>query len=160
MIQIYICILFTLLRRHNGHGSVSNHQPHDCLLSRLFRRRSKKASTLHFTGLCAGNSPGPGEFPAQMASNVENVSIWWRCHDTLRLLDEISVVFILLHKKHMHVVFAIWVNSIEQNILLLCLTKKSPTVVTWFDLLQIWHAYFQETVCGILKFELVMTENK
>ena len=26
-----------------------------------------------------GNSPGNGEFPAQMASNAENVSIWW-CH--------------------------------------------------------------------------------
>ena len=29
--------------------------------------------------LC-GNSPGTGEFPAQMASNVENGSIWWRHH--------------------------------------------------------------------------------
>ena len=27
-----------------------------------------------------GNSPGTGEFPAQMASNAENVSIWWRHH--------------------------------------------------------------------------------
>ena len=25
-----------------------------------------------------GNSPGTGEFPAQMASYAENVSIWWR----------------------------------------------------------------------------------
>ena len=24
----------------------------------------------------------PGEFPAQMASNAENVSIWWRNHET------------------------------------------------------------------------------
>ena len=23
-----------------------------------------------------------GEFPAQMASNAENVSIWWRHHET------------------------------------------------------------------------------
>ena len=30
------------------------------------------------TGLWARNSPGTGEFPAQMASNAENVSIWWR----------------------------------------------------------------------------------
>ena len=28
--------------------------------------------------LCAGNSPVTGEFPAQKASNAENVSIWWR----------------------------------------------------------------------------------
>ena len=65
----------TLRWRHNGHDSVSNHQPHDCLLNRLFRRRSKKTSKLRATGLCAGNSRGTGEFPAQMASNAENVSI-------------------------------------------------------------------------------------
>ena len=66
--------------RHNEHHSVSNHQPHDCSLNRLFRRRSKKTSKLRVTGLCAGNSPVSGEFPAQKASNAENVSIWWRHH--------------------------------------------------------------------------------
>ena len=66
--------------RHNGRDSVSNHQSHDCLLNRLFRRRSKKTSKLRVTGLCVGNSPGTGEFPAQMASNAENVSIWCRHH--------------------------------------------------------------------------------
>ena len=55
-------------------------QPHHCLLNRLFGCRSKKTSKLRVTGLCAGNSPGTGEFPAQMASNAENVSIWWRHH--------------------------------------------------------------------------------
>ena len=35
---------------------------------------------LHVTGLCVGNSPGTGEFPAQMASYAENVSNWWRHH--------------------------------------------------------------------------------
>ena len=69
-----------LLWHHNGHDGISYHQPHDCLLNRLFRRRSKKTSKLRVTGLCAGNSPGTGEFPTQMASNVENVSIWWRNH--------------------------------------------------------------------------------
>ena len=49
--------------RHNVHDSVSNHQPRDCLLNRLLRRRSKKTSKLRVTGLCAGNSPGTGEFP-------------------------------------------------------------------------------------------------
>ena len=72
---------FTALHwRHNGRDSVSNHQPHECLLNRLFRRRSKKTSKLRVTGLCVGNSPGTGEFPAQMASNAENVSISWRHH--------------------------------------------------------------------------------
>ena len=71
----------SLIWRINGGDSVSNHQPHDYLLNRLFRRRSKKTSKLRVTGLCAGNSPGTGKFPAQMASYAENVSIWWRHHD-------------------------------------------------------------------------------
>ena len=65
---------------HNGCDGVSNHQPHDCLLNQLFRRSSKKTSKLRVTGLCVGNSPGTGEFPAQMTSNAENVSISWRHH--------------------------------------------------------------------------------
>ena len=32
------------------------------------------------TGLCAGNSPVTGEFTAQVASNAEKVSTWWRHH--------------------------------------------------------------------------------
>ena len=66
--------------RHNGNDIASNHQPHHCLLNRLFGCRPKNASKFSVTGLCAGNSPGTGEFPAQMASNAGNVSIWWRHH--------------------------------------------------------------------------------
>ena len=57
----------TLQWRH--YDGVSNHQPHDCLLNRLFRRRSKKTSKLRITGLCAGNLPMTGEFPA----HIDNV---------------------------------------------------------------------------------------
>ena len=70
-----------LQRRHYGHYGVSNHQPHDCLLNRLFRRRKKITSRLRVTGFCAGNSPVTGEFPTQRASNAEKVFIWWRNHD-------------------------------------------------------------------------------
>ena len=78
-------IIFSPLRwRHNGRDRDSNHHPHGCLLNRLFRRRSMKTSKLCVTGLCVGNSPGIGEFPAQMASNAENVSIWWRHHTVRR----------------------------------------------------------------------------
>ena len=61
----------TLQWRHNGLDSVSNHHPHDCLLKRLFRPRSKKTSKLRVTGLRVGNSPETGEFPAQRASNAK-----------------------------------------------------------------------------------------
>ena len=88
--HLFKSITPTSLRwRQNGRDGVSNHQPQDCLLNRLFRRRSKKTSKLRVTGLCAGNSPGTGEFPAQIASNAENVSIWWRHHVCIcRLCDK------------------------------------------------------------------------
>ena len=66
--------------RNNGRDGVSNHQPQDCLLDRLFGRRSKKTWKLRVTSLCVGNSPGTGEFPAQRASNADNLFIWWRHH--------------------------------------------------------------------------------
>ena len=70
--------LKTLQWRHSDREAVPNHQPYDCLLNRLFRHRWKETSKLRVTGLCAGNSPVTGEFPAQRASNAESVSIWWR----------------------------------------------------------------------------------
>ena len=74
----------TLQWRHNGCNGVSNH-------SRLFtlpfgQAQIKFTLKLRITGLCAGNSPVTGEFPAQMASNAENVSIWWRHHERCNLV--------------------------------------------------------------------------
>ena len=83
-IPVYMVTLMHMMTAlqwlHNGHDSISNHQPHNSLLNCLFRRRSKKTSKLRVTGLWAGNSLVPGEFPAQMASYSENDSIWWRHH--------------------------------------------------------------------------------
>ena len=75
--HVFIITVMSLFNKHDG---ISNHQPHDCLLNPLFKHRSKKTSKLCVTGLCVGNSPVTGEFPTQMASNTENVSIWWRHH--------------------------------------------------------------------------------
>ena len=74
----------TLQWRHIERDGVRDHQPHDCLLNRLFRRRSKKTPKPRVTGLCAGNSPVTGEFPTQRTRNAENVSIWWRHHESWR----------------------------------------------------------------------------
>ena len=65
--------------RHNERDSVSNHQLTIVYSTVYSRHRSKKTSKLRVTGLCAGNSLGTREFPAQRASYAENVSIWW-CH--------------------------------------------------------------------------------
>ena len=44
------CIIFSLQWCHNERDGISNHQPHDRLLSRLFSQRSKKTSKLRVTG--------------------------------------------------------------------------------------------------------------
>ena len=62
--------LASLQWRHNECIGVSNHQPRDCLHNCLFKAQIKENI----------KAPGTGEFPAQMASNAENVSIWWRHH--------------------------------------------------------------------------------
>ena len=48
--------------------------------SPVYSDADKKKSKLRVNGHCAGNSPVTGEFPAQIACNTENVSIWWRHH--------------------------------------------------------------------------------
>ena len=65
---------------HNERHGVSNHGRIHYLLNRFFGFRSKKTPKRCVTGLCGGNSPMTGEFPAQRASNAENASIWWRHH--------------------------------------------------------------------------------
>ena len=63
--------------RHSGRDGVSNNQPNDCLLNRLFsadQRKHQSSASLVFWGELTG------EFPAQRASTAENISIWWRQH--------------------------------------------------------------------------------
>ena len=43
------------------------------------QRKHQSSASLAFM---QGIHRWPGEFPAQRASNAENVSIWWRDHDT------------------------------------------------------------------------------
>ena len=59
--------------RHNESYDFSNLE---CLLNRLFRRRSKKTSNLCVTGFGEGNPPA--DYPHKRPSFAENVSIWWR----------------------------------------------------------------------------------
>ena len=92
----------SLRRCHNGRDSVSNHQPRHCLLSLLFRHRSKKASKLRVTGLYMGNSPGTRKmFPfddvimatkrALLSNREPGLTQKWFC----MLFSHSSVVIIL-----------------------------------------------------------------
>ena len=63
VLEVVWWTVLSLRWRHNELDGVSDHQPHGCLLNRLFRRRSKTTSKLRVTGLCVGNSPGPANSP-------------------------------------------------------------------------------------------------
>ena len=134
---------------HNGRYSVSNHQPRHCLLSLLFRRRPKKTSKLRVTSLGAGKSPGTGEFPAQVASNAENASIWWRHHEYMHCISDNFIICDtniteMIQSWLSHVRYIIWYNV---------LTVIGPSVV-----LRLYIDYWQYR-CGTL-FCLATRNNK
>ena len=74
----------------NEHDGVSNHWRLVYLRKCLFRRRSKKASKFHVTGLYEGNPPVTGGFLSHRVRSAEIVSIWWRHHSSLVLTPEYS----------------------------------------------------------------------
>ena len=114
--------------RHNGRDGVSNHQPHDCLLNRLFRCRSKKTSKHRVTGLCEGNSPVTGEIPAQRASNAENVSIWWRHHVLLLAAIRAALAYYYCILKEMDRVITLFNRIIDFSNPVQCYPIWSPVV--------------------------------
>ena len=110
--------MYQLQWRHDEGDGVSNHHAHDCLLKRVCRHRPKKTSKLCVTGLCEGNSPVTGEFPAQRASNAENVFLLMTsscpCEFLLDRADQPGSQTVIPNRKYiqciprnMHTVFAL-----------------------------------------------------
>ena len=138
----------TLQWHHNESDEVSNHQPHDCLLNRLFRHRSKKASTLRVSGLCEGNSPVTGEFPAQKASYAENISVWWRHHNTETGTKRLSFVRYLINILSLHKLFIltqILVRSVKKSTINVGSTSVQVMAWRWIyeslPVLCVWRIY-------------------
>ena len=92
--------------RHNGHNSVSNHQPHDCLLNRLFRRRSKKhqssASLAFVQGIQRWSVNSPHKWPVTRKCFHLMTSSWFSklpVHGDMFLCllhAEITCIYIIL----------------------------------------------------------------
>ena len=94
--------------RHNDHDGVSNYQPHGCLLNRLFRRRSKKTSKLHITGLCVGNSPGPVNSP----HNGPVTRKMFPFDDVIMVSNIVNLTKeSLIHMWEIHVTHQPWISS-------------------------------------------------
>ena len=66
--------------RHNEHDGVSNHQPHHCLLSRLFGHRSKKISKLRVRGIHRGPMNSPHKWPVTRKMFPFDDVIMWNIH--------------------------------------------------------------------------------
>ena len=58
------------------------------------QRKHQSSASL---AICAGNSPGTGEFPAKMDSYAENVSIWWRHHELHPITNVTSMPGVITH---------------------------------------------------------------
>ena len=124
----------TLHWHHNEPDGVSDHQPHDCLLACLFRHGSKKTPKLSVTGLCEGNSPGTGEFPAQKASNAKKVSIRWRHH--AKCITVCICVYIARHNQRCSRYLCAPGHRSQAKIL--CMKHKQAVAVLIMDRISTW----------------------
>ena len=133
--------------RRNGRYGVSNYQPHDCLLNRLFRRKSKKTPKLRVTGLCEGNSHVTGEFPAKRASTAENVSIWWRdlAHTVQMLLTYVGMC---------HIPTQYWYNLMADTKFICPLGADKVNVCQHMELKHI-HLLKRSTLCVLIELRLL-----
>ena len=107
---------------HNERDSVSNHRRLDCLLDRLFRRRTKKTSKLRVTGLCEGNQSVTRGFTSQRDSNAKlfsfgdiitctaySISLWHSFCFSLVLCD--SLIYIAIFFWVALLAFLSWENT-------------------------------------------------
>ena len=106
----------TLERRHNGLDSFSNHQPHDCLLNRLFsgdqRKHQSSASLAFVRGIHRGPVNSPHKWPVtrkmfpfdDVIMSLENaglgvkrgILLWnWRFQNEWKFQDEWTILNII-----------------------------------------------------------------
>ena len=68
--------------RHNERDGVSSHRRLDCIPNRLFGCRSKKHQNSASVAFVRGIHRWPVYSPHKGQYNVENITIWWRHHDS------------------------------------------------------------------------------
>ena len=121
--------------RHNKRDGVSNHRRLDCLLSRLFWRRSKKTPKLRVTGLCGGNSPVTGKFTSQTTSNEspadyhQGPAVLTILNKLLEIAFELAVIWdasTLICQSHCMLINAIYCFW---NIVAECWDDQGPPIV-------------------------------
>ena len=107
--------------RHNGRKGVSNHQPRDCLLNRLFGRRSKKALSSASLAFVRGIHRGP-----------VNSSHKWPVTRKMFPFDDVIMLWSALVKK----------NTIQINTHLTVRTLRLCTFRPWISTVyMLWFQY-------------------
>ena len=105
--------------RHNGRDSVSKHQPHGCLLNRLFRCRSKKTSKLRVTGVCGGIHRGPVNSPHKWPATRKMLPF----HDVIVFFHIEDTDLFILHSQYQ----VCWFSSISR--LMIFITRALAAIV-------------------------------
>ena len=93
------------------------------------QRKHQNTASLAFV---LGNSPVTGGFPSQMASNAENVSIWWRHHETK-----------LANVEYHMCLFAFYTTNKSADIFLNTFTQYSLVVTMNNDISFKYHFFVQ-----------------
>ena len=77
---------------------------------------------------------GTGEFPAQTASNAENVSIWWRHHGcrSLPLIPYVRlIVYVMFSKAGSKLAPSQWATSLQSNTVSHWLGANLESTLCW-----------------------------
>ena len=95
-----------------------------------------------------GNSSVTGEFPAQMASNAENVSIWWRHHASLVQVMDWRLYSSTLSRNNADSLSVAPINNIREILLIFVLRKmhSKMQLVSWRPFCSVPNVLFD---CGI-----------
>ena len=113
-------------------------------------QRKHQSSTL--LAFCAGNSAVTGESPAQRASDVENVSIWWRHHDcgTKKSLHILRVVQCILPDYKVLVWYIYWymVTMVDSNIGIMNKRSRDIVYLDWIQFDPMVYVYTTSIVKG------------
>ena len=128
--------------RYNERAGVSNHHPHDCLLNRLFRSKSKKTAKLRVTSLLV-----TGEFPAQRAElfpfddiTMQKTIIWKDIHNvTYGCMDVFFRNYFIRHRNCKNIIgllYSIQPHTINK-LILSCLKYDNRSNEIPYRLLQL-----------------------
>ena len=148
-------LLISLRWRHNDHASVSNHQPHGCLLNRLFRRKSKKHQSSASLAFVREIHRGPVNFPHKWPVTrkmfpSDDVIMLGDAHQTQLILcwggggggGGVQTATLKLIASHSFVVILfVWKTSLTYSNVWFCMTTKQFITIYYRTVIELLLQY-------------------